>query len=102
MSHSVTLVSARSGKEIDEIAFKIVAAFQPEAVRMVTKIDVERFFDCELESRTGIEPLYQPLGEGLDGYTDSAEMKCIICSDLADYGEDDVKRRRLRATLAHE
>jgi Zn-dependent peptidase ImmA (M78 family) len=29
-------------------------------------------------------------------------MKCIICSELAEYGEDDVQRRRLRATLAHK
>lgn len=102
MSHRVPLVKARSSKEIDEIAFKIVQAFQPDAVRMVTKFDVERFFDCELERQTGVEPVYRQLGEGLEGYTDAAEMKCIICSDMAEYGEDEAKRRRLRATQAHE
>jgi hypothetical protein len=102
MSHSVTLVRPRRADEIDELAFKLVADFQPDAVRMVTKFDVERFFDCELERQTGIIPDYLPLGKGVDGYTDSREMKCIICADLARYGEDDVQRRRLRATLAHE
>jgi hypothetical protein len=102
MSHSVTKVRARSAKEIDELAFSIIVSFQPDAAKMVTKFDVERFFDCELEYRTGIEPVYLPLGRGLDGYTDSAEMKCVVCSELAQYGSDDVQRRRLRATLAHE
>lgn len=103
MPHSVTLVRARSAKEIDEIAFRLVVAFQPDAVKTITTFDVERFFDCELESQTGMEPVYRPLGGGgVDGYTDSAEMKCVICSDLANYGKEDTQRRRLRATLAHE
>ena len=102
MTHSVSVVRPRTAKEIDELAFGLVASFQPEAVRLVTKFDVERFFDCELERLTGIEPDYLPLGEGLDGFTNSEDKRCVICADLADYGEDDVKRRRLRATLAHE
>lgn len=102
MSHSVTQVRPRSAREIEELAFNLAANFQPNAVRMVTKFDVERFFDCRLEELTRIEPVYRPLGSGLDGYTDSGEMECVICADLADYGEDDVQRRRLRATLAHE
>jgi hypothetical protein len=69
---------------------------------MVTPFDVERFFDCELEGRTGIEPVYESLGGGLEGYTDTAGMKCVICSELASYGKNDGQRRRLRATLAHE
>ena len=102
MPHRVTLVRSRSAKEIDGFAFQLAAAFQPDAVRMVTPFDVERFFDCELESRTGIEPVYLSLGDGLEAYTDSAELKCIVCSDLANYGNNDTGRRRLRATLAHE
>lgn len=102
MPHSVTLVRPRSGKEIEEFAVGLVAAFQPEALRTVTKFDVERFFDCELESQTGVEPTYHSLGEGLDGYTDSAELKCVICAELTNYGDNDAQRRRLRATLAHE
>lgn len=102
MSHSVILVRPRSAKEIDEFALSLISAFQPDALKMVTKFDVERFFDCELESRTRVEPVYKSLGEGLDGYTDSVEMKCIICSELANYGNNDSQRRKLRATLAHE
>jgi Zn-dependent peptidase ImmA (M78 family) len=102
MSHSVPLVRPRSAKEIDDLAFDLIRAFQPDAIKMITKFDVERFFDCELEGQTGIEPVYESLGDKLDGYTDSAEMKCIICRELAEYGEDDVQRRRLRATIAHE
>ena len=48
MPHRVTLVRSRSAKEIDGFAFQLAAAFQPDAVRMVTPFDVERFFDCEL------------------------------------------------------
>lgn len=102
MSHSVPSVKPRSGKEIERIAFNVIEAFQPDAVRMITKFDIEVFFDCELEKQTGVTPVYKPLGMGLDGYTDSEKMECVICSDLADYGEDEVKRRRLRATQAHE
>ena len=49
MSHSVPLVTARSGKEIDEIAYRLVEAFQPEAVRMLTWFDVERYMEFELK-----------------------------------------------------
>jgi hypothetical protein len=102
MSHSVHLVKARSGKEIDAIAFNLIQAFQPDAVKIVIKFDVELFFDCELEKQTGIKPDYKPIGDGVDGYTDIERMECIICSELTECDEDDVKRRRLRATQAHE
>ena len=55
MSHSVTLVRPRSGKEIEAVAVSLIAAFQPDALKTVTKFDVERFFDCELELQTGVE-----------------------------------------------
>ena len=29
-------------------------------------------------------------------------MESVICAELADYGEDEVQRRKLRATQAHE
>jgi len=102
MSHSVPLVAARRGKEIDDIAFKLVEAFQPDAVRMLTKFEVEKFFEFELKKQTGVEPVYRPLGEGLEGFLNIAAMECVIYSNLAEYGDDDVKRRRLRATQAHE
>lgn len=102
MLHSVPLVMPRRGKEIDNIAFKLVEAFQPDAVKMLTKFDVEKFFEFELKKQTGVEPVYQPLGYGLEGLTNIETMKCIICANAANYGESDMKRRRLRATQAHE
>lgn len=102
MSHSVPLVRARSIKEIEDIAYKLVEDFQPDAVKMISPFEVEKFFEFELKNQTGVEPVYRTLGEGLEGYTDSEKMECVICSTLADYGEDDVQRRRLRATQAHE
>jgi hypothetical protein len=102
MSHSVTLVSPRSAREIDDLALGLITSFQPIALKSVSKFDIERFFDCELESLTGVEPVYRSLGKGLDGYTDSEEMKCVICTELTDYGNSEMLRRRLRATIAHE
>lgn len=102
MSHSVPLVAARRGKEIDAIAFKLVQAFQPDALQRVTSFDVEKFFEFELKKQTGVEPVYQPLGSGLEGLINIEAMECIICANAADYGGNDMKRRRLRATQAHE
>lgn len=92
----------RSGREIEEIAYNLIKNFQPEAVRFVLSFDVEGFFDLELEDQTGIEPVYKNLPDGLDGFTDSENMKCYISSKLADFGECQVTKRRLRSTLAHE
>jgi hypothetical protein len=102
MSHSVPLVTARSGKEIDGIAYKLVEAFQPQAVRMLTWFDVERYMEFELKKRTGMEPVYRLLGGGLEGFISIEKMLCVICENAANHGGDDVKRRRLRATQAHE
>lgn len=102
MSHSVPLVVGRKGKEIDDIAFKLVEAFQPDAVRMLKKFEVEKFFEFELKKQTGVEPVYRSLGGGLEGFLNIAAMECVICSNLAEHGDYDMKRRRLRATQAHE
>lgn len=102
MSHTVPTVRPRRASEIEKIAYNIVAAYQPDAVKMITKFDVEVFFDCELEKQTGVAAVYKSLGNGLDGYTDTEKMECVICEGLTEYGEDEVKRRRLRATQAHE
>lgn len=92
----------RSVKEIETIAYKIVERFQNDAVKFTKSFDVEYFFDNELETETGIEAIYNLLPEGLDGYTDSANMKCYVCSSLADYNDCQMTKRRFRATLAHE
>lgn len=102
MAHSVTLVRPRSAREIDDLALGLITTFQPTALKLVSKFDMERFFDCELESLTRVEPIYQSLGQGLEGYTDSAEMQCVIGTELIDNSASDMGRRRLRATLAHE
>jgi len=102
MSYRVPLVKARSSKEIDEIAFGLVEAFQPEAATMLTWFDVERYMEFELKQKTGVEPVYRPLGGGLEGFISIEKMLCVICEHAANHGDDDVKRRRLRATQAHE
>jgi len=102
VNHSVPIAKARSGKEIDALALNLVKAFQPEVLRKVMAFDVERFFDCELKTQTGVEPVYRPLGERLLGYTSIIDMECVICSKLVDEAKDDVDRRVLRATQAHE
>lgn len=102
MSHSVPEVTARKGVEIDEIAFALVEAFQPNAVKMLTKFEVEQFFEFELKKQTGVKPMYRPLGEGLEGFLNVEAMECVICASAAEYGENGVKRRKFRATQAHE
>lgn len=101
VNHRVPLATARSGQEIDAVALHIVTAYQPEVLKTPMPFNVERFFDCELKDQTGVEPDYQPLGDGLLGYTNIEDMKCIICSRLADE-TDVVTKRILRATQAHE
>lgn len=102
MPLSVPLATARRGKDIDALALDLIKAFQPDVLKMVMSFDVERFFECELKQRTGVEPDYQPLGGGLLGYTDIEEMKCVICSNMASDIKNDSNRRLLRATEAHE
>lgn len=103
MSHSVIKVRPRSSQEIENITFDLIKNFQPETTVLVSSFDVERFFDVELKKLTEVEPIYRFLGGvGLEGYTDIDNMECVICSDLAEYGEDQVQKRRFRATQAHE
>ena len=103
MSHTVPKVQARRAAEIENLAFKIIEAFQPDAVKTIAKFDVEGYFEFELESQTGVAATNLELENGLDGYTDCAEMKCVISRKLMEYDAfDDVTRRRLRATQAHE
>lgn len=103
MSHSLIRVRPRSGQEIELISSNVIKSFQPEALIMVQRFDVERFFELELKNQTNLEPDFLDLPEGLEGYTDFEQMECVISSKLAEYNDEDmVKRRRLRATQAHE
>lgn len=99
---SLLKVRPRSCQEIESIAQKIIENFQAEVLRFTISFDVEDFFDNELETETGVEAIYKLLPDGLDGYTDSENMCCYICSSLADYNDCQITKRRLRATIAHE
>jgi hypothetical protein len=99
---SVSKARPRSGKEIEDIAYKVIESFQADALQMITSFDVEGFFEFELKSQTGIEPIHQWLPDGLDGYTNSETKECFISLKLMEYGECEITRRRLRATQAHE
>ncbi len=99
---SVLKVCPRSSKEIEKIAHKIVEDSQPDAVKFTISFDVEAFFEFELEDKTGIEAIYKWLPKGLDGYTDSINMQCLVATQLLEYGDCQITKRRLRATIAHE
>ena len=92
----------RSAEDIEKIAYEVIKSFQPEVLESVTRFDVEGFFEFELKNQTNIEPDYWELPEEIDGFTDSEEMICIISTRIAEYGEDEVLKRRCRATQAHE
>jgi hypothetical protein len=67
---------------------------RPEAIR------IERF----IEKRFAISPTYEPLPDGVLGFTkfgSGGVEAIVVAADLEDEG-DAVKEGRLRATLAHE
>jgi hypothetical protein len=99
---SILKARPRSGQEIEKIAHKVIESFQPDAVKFTISFDVEGFFEFELEDQTGIEAIYKWLPQGIDGYTDSQNKQCYVATQLYEYGECQVTKRRLRATLAHE
>ena len=61
--------------------------------------DIERFFECELEGITGVNPDYKELANGVYGYTDSESMECVISLDLI---EDKYQSFFCRSTMGHE
>ena len=99
---SVIKVRGRSAEEIEEIANNIINEFQPEVFEPIQSFDVEAFFEFELKKFTGLEPLYKNLPDELEGYTDVTNMECVISKKLAEHDEDQVIKRRFRATQAHE
>jgi hypothetical protein len=98
----VSRVRPRSIKEIDKIAYQVLEEAQPDALKFTISFDIENFFEFDLEDKTGIEAIYKWFPEGLDGYTDSVNMRCYASTRLYEYGECQVTKRRLRSTLAHE
>lgn len=89
----------RSKKQIEALATSITLQFQPSILRKLGRFDIERFFDLHLEGMTGVTIAYEKLGPGIYGYTDSAEMMCVISSDLA---ENEEQEFFYRSTQAHE
>lgn len=89
----------RSGQEIDAAALGFLRDFQPEAIQEPQAVDVERLFEFGLPD-LGIEPDYRPLDEhGIQGFTDSENMVCVVASELA---EDASATLYFRSTVAHE
>lgn len=89
----------RSGLEIDRIAQRVLGHFQPEAIEEPQVVDVEFIFEFGLP-RLGVEPDYQPLEQrGIQGYTDSENMVCVVSAELAD---DPTAAPYFRSTVAHE
>ena len=89
----------RSGQEIDRIAQCVLGHFQPAAIEEPQVVDVEDIFEFGLPD-LGIEPDYQPLEQrGLQGYTDSENMVCVVSAELAD---DPTASPYFRSTVAHE
>lgn len=99
MSRRVVLANPRKGVDIDNIALNIIRRFQPEILDQPAPFDIERFFDCELERITGVEPDYRELPPGIYGYTDSDEMVSVMSIDLM---EDHSQKYFCRSTMAHE
>jgi len=95
-------VAPRTISEIESLAEAVVRQYQPLALEQLIPFDVEEFFECELESLTGISTDMCVLPKGLDGYTDPGMRVCVISSLLYDNADDLVTRRRLRSTIAHE
>ena len=90
---------ARSGREIDTIAQRELHRFQPAAIDEPQVVEVEAIFELGLP-RFGIEPDYQHLEQrGIQGYTDSQNMICVVSSELAD---DPAASPYFRSTVAHE
>ena len=89
----------RSGREIDGIALRFLGRFQPDAMENPQPVNVERVFELGLPG-LGIEPDYQPLEQrGIQGFTDSQNMLCVVSSELAD---DPSSASYFRSTVAHE
>ena len=89
----------RSGSEIDRQAQRVLSYSQPAAITKPQIVNVEAIFEFLLPT-LGIESDYQPLEKrGIQGYTDSENMICVVSSELAD---DPTAASYFRSTVAHE
>jgi Zn-dependent peptidase ImmA (M78 family) len=99
LARRVVIANPRSGAEIDEIALRIIQKFQPKVLDKPTPFEIELFFECSLESISGVNSDYKELPSGIYGYTDSDAMESVISSELMD---DPFQIRFCRSTMAHE
>lgn len=95
-------VRPRMAAEIESAAERVIRRFQGEVLKQIKPFDVVRFFDCDLRDDTDIEGDYRDLPDGIEGFTDVGLSVCIISTSLYGHDDDDVTRRRLRSTIAHE
>jgi Zn-dependent peptidase ImmA (M78 family) len=99
LGRKLVMANPRSGAEIDTLASTVIRKIQPEALRELNALEVERLFECELEGLTRIETDYRKLPQGIHGYTDSETMECVISQELID---DPSQLFFCRSTMGHE
>ncbi|OGC93168.1 MAG: hypothetical protein A2W25_06005 [candidate division Zixibacteria bacterium RBG_16_53_22] len=99
MPRRIVIASPKSGRDLDDLALKIVKSFQPELLMELRAFDIERFFECELETITGVKIDYRTLPTGIHGYTDSGTMESVISAELM---EDETQLFFTRSTMSHE
>ncbi|HKU75688.1 MAG TPA: ImmA/IrrE family metallo-endopeptidase [Pyrinomonadaceae bacterium] len=97
MARSVVRASPTSGNQLDHQALAIVRNYQPWVLENPSRFDVERFFENDLVSITGVNFDYRPLRYDVLGYTDSDEMVSVVSASLAEE-----ESNLFRATVAHE
>jgi hypothetical protein len=99
LPRKLVMASPRSGREIDNLALRIITNFQPGVLRKVSAFDVERFFECDLEDLVEIDTDYRELPAGIHGYTDSDTRECVVSLNLI---EDPSQSFYSRSTMSHE
>jgi hypothetical protein len=99
MGGKIVPARARSGAEIDLIAFKIIKITQPEVLQEPQPFRVEEFFEFDMEDMTGIRTNYDHLPPGIHGVTDSERMTSSVEIGLL---SDSNQLEFARSTIAHE
>lgn len=101
MARKIPLAQAMSGDEIERIASGLIERFSPESLTTPGPFDVETFFECELESVSGVRSDYVELQTGIPGLTDVGTMVAAIDVTLAEDRSSHGRKFR-RSTIAHE
>jgi hypothetical protein len=99
MGGGIVPAAARSGRDIDLIATKVIRRFQPELLKKHGRFDIEQFFELDLNDYTGIDTRYERLPPGIHGVTDSERMTSSVEISLVD---EHANIEFARSTIAHE